>query len=256
MTLLPWRIKSVFDKMRYLWNRISQRVEGNLAKSEEIADFRELEITRTKLVQMRYRNECVESTGAFAMEAVRRRMTAEMSIGSAELVTTRKKTKEAMKKWFNKDDQLDTGSFNAVDFDRRLKDAFYECEERPLEPLPPVEDTFMAFSKSEYDLFDESRSSLSAVHYRLDPHEDFDETYTTPLLPMNGTDEQLDFTPDVIQALKNISSDQDDTIPPDEHDDVPAIEFTVNNPMIKVIGELEERMAASSQRRDAYWVAE
>lgn len=241
------RIKSMFDKMKYLWSRLSQRVEGNLAKSEDIVDFSELERTRKKLVQMRSKSAGVESTGAFAMESVRRRMTAEISIGSAELVTTRKKTKEAMNKWFFKDDQLDTGSFNAIAFESRIKEVFCDTVERPLEPLPAVEDTFMAFSKSEYDLFDTESSSLSGVHFKVDPFDDFDETYSTPALPMFASDE-IDFNP--------LPSDQEDTIPPDEHDDVPAINFAVNNPMIKVLGELEERMGANAQRRDAFWVAE
>lgn len=242
------RIKSVFDKMKYLWSRFSQRVEGNLAKSEDIADFKELERTRKKLVQMRAKNDGVESTGAFAMESVRRRMTAEMSVGNAELVTSRKKTKEAMNKWFFKDDQTDTGSFNPVAFESRIKEVFCDTVERPLEPLPAVEDTFMAFSKAEYDLFDSDRSSLSGVHFKVDPFEDFDETYSTPALPMYAADD-MDFSP-----VKPF--DQEDTIPPDEHDDVPAINFAVNNPMIKVLGELEERMGANANRRDAYWVAE
>jgi hypothetical protein len=247
------RIKSVFDKMKYLWSRLSQRVEGNLAKSEEIVDFSELERTRKKLVQMRSKNMGVESTGAFAMESVRRRMTAEISIGNAELVTTRKKTQEAMNKWFFKDDQTDTGSFNAMAFESRIKEVFCDTVERPLEPLPDVEDTFMAFSKDEYDLFDSNQSSLSGVHFKVDPFEDFDETYSTPLLSMS-TEGDMNFNPAVNSSV--MPSDQDDTIPPDEHDDVPAINFSVNNPMIKVLSELEERMGANGQRRDAFWVAE
>lgn len=256
MALLSGRIKSVFDRIKYLWSRISQRVEGNLARSEEIADFRELERTKSKLVQMRYKSEGSTSTGAFAMESVRRRMTAEISLGNAELVTTRKKTKEAMNKWFAKDDQVDTGSFNAVQFESRIKEVFCDTVERPLEPLPAVEDTFMAFSRNEYDLFDEDRSSLSGVHYKMDPREDFDETYSMPALPMFAKDDQIDFNPAVETFSAAMPFDQEDTIPPDEHDDVPAINFSVNNPMIKVLGELEERMGVNSQRREAYWVAE
>ncbi|GEM_PF-1243245 len=251
-----WENQTVFDRMKYLWNRISQRVEGNLAKSDEVLDFSELERTRKRLVQMRYKSEGVESTGAFAMESVRRRITAEVSLPNPEVITSRKKTQEAMNKWFFKDDQIDTGSFDAVDFDARIKEVFYDSEERPLEPLPSVEDTFMAFSKNEYDLFDESSISLSSIHYKMDPHEDFDETYSTPLLPMYSQDQQYDFTP-AQEAFETLQpSSQEDTIPPDEHDDVPAIEFTANNPMIKVLSELEQRMASNQQRTGAYWVAE
>lgn len=252
MALLSGRIKSVFDTIKYLWNRINQRTEGNLAVSEwyDLVTFTELERTRRKLVQMRSKTEGVTSTGSFAIDSVRRRMTAEISVGSADMNTSRKKTKEAMNKWFMRDDQVDTGSFCAIDFEHRMKEVYSEDIERPLEPLPAVEDTFMAFSRAEYDLFDEDRSTLSGVHYKVDLREDFEETYTMPLLPMYTGEQQLDFTPTAQ------SFDPEDTIPPDEHDDAPASEFTGNNPMLKVLGELEERIAANAQRPGAFWVAE
>lgn len=245
MTLLAGRIKSVFDKIKYLWNRISQKFEGNLAKSEEVVDFSELERTKRKLVQMRYRSEGSESTGAFAMEAVRRRMTTEIS---CDTLATRKKTREAVNKWFNREDIVDTGSFNAIDFDKRLKEVYYESEERPLEPLPAVEDTFMAFSRSDENLFEEESSSLSGIHYKIDPLDDFDETYSTPALPMFGKQEEIDFAP--------TTSFAPDADVQEESVAVELTEITSSNPMLQVLTELEERRIAAAQRRDAYWVAD
>jgi hypothetical protein len=228
--------------MKYLWNRISQKFDGNLAKSDVIVDFSELERTRRKLAQMRSRTEGVESTGAYAMEAVRRRMTSEIDV---EAVGSRAKTRQAVNKWFNRED-CETGSFNAVDFDKRLKEVYYECEERPLEPLPAVEDTFMAFSKSEENLFDEDSATLSGIHYRVDPldGDDFDETYSTPALPMFGKkSEEIDFQPTTSFA-------------PESEESAEGIAITSSNPMLQVLSELEQRMAANSQRRDGYWVAD
>jgi len=246
MTFLAGRIKAVFDKMKYLWNRISQRIEGNLAKSEEIADFQDLERTRKKLVQMRFRNEGSEASGAYAMDAVRRRMTGEF--GDVEALAGRVKSRQAVNKWFHREDLTESGSFNAVDFDKRLKEVYYESEERPLEPLPAVEDTFMAFSKSEDNLFDEEPISLSGVHYRVDPLEDFDETYSTPALPMFGAArEEIDFTP-----VTSFSPETDGEVEQSSADK----EITSSNPMLQVLNDLEERMAINNQRRDAYWVGD
>lgn len=249
-TLFAGRIKSVFEKLIYLWNRLNQKIEGNLARSEEVVDFNELERTRKRLAQMRSRTvEGSEMSGAYAMEAVRRRMTGEFSDVNA--VTDRKKTREAVNKWLLKD-QIDTGSFNPVDFDKRMKEVFCDSEERPLEPLPAVEDTFMAFSKSDDNLFEQEQISLSGIHYMVDPLEDFDEAYSAPALPMYASSEAIDFTP-----TTSFAPDQEDTNP-----DLGFVETDINNvgvttssnPMLQVLGDLEERMAAAQRKRDAYWV--
>jgi len=245
MTLLAGRIKTVFDKMKYLWNRISQRFEGNLAKNDDVLDFSELDRTRRKLVQMRSRAEGAESTGAFAMDAVRRRMTGEVNV--AEVSNLRSKNRQAVNKWFNREESTETGSFNAVDFDRRLKEVHYETDENPIGALPAVEDSFIAFSRQDDNLFYEESVSLSGMHFKVDPLDDLDDTSARrPALPMFGPKEEIDFAPTTSFA-------------PDEDvaDEVAEeIQITSSNPMLQVLNELEERMGANAARRDAYWLGD
>jgi hypothetical protein len=245
MTLLAGRIKTVFDKMKYLWNRISQRFEGNLAKSEDVVDFSELDRTRRKLVQMRSRTEGSESTGAFAMEAVRRRMTSEVDL--VDVSAVRSKNRQAVNKWFNREDATETGSFNAVDFDRRLKEVHYDTDENPIGALPAVEDSFMAFSRQDDNLFYEESASLSGIHFKVDPLDDLDDTSARrPALPMFGPKEEIDFAPTTSFAPEELEVDET----------VEAVRITSSNPMLQVLDELEERMGANAARRDAYWVGD
>lgn len=235
----------MFDKMKYLWNRISQRFEGNLAKSDDVLDFSELDRTRRKLVQMRSRAEGSESTGAYAMDSVRRRMTSEISLD--EVSTVRSKNRQAVNKWFNREEIVDTGSFNAVDFDRRLKEVYYETEENPIGSLPAVEDSFIAFSRQDDNLFYEESVSLSGIHFKVDPLDDLEDTSARrPALPMFGPKEEIDFAPTT-------------SFSPDEEiveETVEVVEITSSNPMLQVLNELEERMGSNANRRDAYWIGD
>lgn len=245
MTLLAGRIKTVFDKMKYLWNRISQRFEGNLAKNDDVLDFSELDRTRRKLVQMRSRAEGAESTGAFAMDAVRRRMTSEVNL--AEVSNLRSKNRQAVNKWFNREECTETGSFNAVDFDRRLKEVHYETDENPIGALPAVEDSFMAFSRQDDNLFYEESVSLSGIHFKVDPLDDLDDTSARrPALPMSGSKEEIDFAP-----TTSFAPEEDVTDEVSEE-----VQITSSNPMLQVLNELEERMGANAARRDAYWLGD
>ena len=51
-----------------------------------------------------------------------------------------------------------------------------EADPIELDSFPEMEDTFMAFSKPEEDLFDdEDKITLSGVHYQIDPLEELEE---------------------------------------------------------------------------------
>lgn len=231
----------MFDKLKYLWNRISQKFEGNLARKEEVVDFQDLERTRRRLEQMRFRttNNNPESTGSVAMDQVRRRMTSDMHRDPT--ASSVQRNRQAINKWLHRED-YEPANFDSTQFNQRLEASHRYSGDRVLEPLPAVEDTFMAFSRPEENLFEDNAISLSGVHYKVDPLEEGDDIFLPTGANVQNGDEQevtMDFTP-----LASFA--------PDSEGDPNAVK--VSNPMIQTLATLEERMSKGYRTNDGFWV--
>jgi hypothetical protein len=98
-------------------------------------------------------------------------------------ISARRRDRAYMDKWLQRGELTNSGSFRIAEMQQRMEE-FYEREDELIASLPAQEDILLAFSKPELDLFGNDKLSLSGVFLKVDPNEDFDEQYTTPLLPM------------------------------------------------------------------------
>ncbi len=221
----------MFEKLKYLWNRISEKFEGNLARKDEVVDFKELERTRQRLEQMRFRTNNSESTGSVAMNQVRRRMTNDMQRDPT--ASSVQRNRQAINKWLHRED-YEPANFNSTEFNRRLEDTYKYSEERVLEPLP---------SNSEDNMFDDSAISLSGVHYKVDPMEAGDDIFLPKVAPQQGIGQQpeIDFSP--------VTESQSEPMAQQNQNPV-----KISNPMIQSLNTLEERMSKGVRTNDGYWV--
>jgi hypothetical protein len=236
----------VLDKFKYLYERLVAKFEGNLAVQPSVADIYELDRTRKKLAQMRFRTG--ETSNTLDLTTMRKRITGEID---SDAIAVRQRRREAINKWCRKEDQSDSGSFDTTELNRRMEEAArQESYETQIEPLPDLEDTFMAFSRPEEDLFEEESVTLSGVHGKLDL-EDLDE-YSLPALPRFRNND-LDFAPmsEVAEAYHAASEEQCQAI-----DCSPETEEELTHSM-SIIKELENRLT-DAQKNDAFsvWVAQ
>ncbi|MBK9144253.1 MAG: hypothetical protein IPM23_17290 [Candidatus Melainabacteria bacterium] len=251
----------MFDKFKYVWMRLTAKVDGNLAREESI-DPRELDTARQRLVRLRARQDNLTSTSSLDITSVRRRITQEVE--SRDVVTTRLRDRSAIGKWFGREDQEQSGNFDAIDFHNRVAERqVARSAANILDPLPAMEDSFMAFSKPEEDLFEENdRLTLSGIHYSVDPMDEMEESFSAlPLYhdedaPVNSLDleadrlaeqllqrtresEALDFSPVQNQAQNQAQSQAEDE--------------AECNPYLHLLGDLEKRMAAN-RTRENFWI--
>lgn len=254
----------MFNKFKYVWQRLAACVdgqfEGNLARQEKI-DYRELDTARQRLIRLRARQQGITSTSNLDVSTVRQRITQE--IETRDCVTTRLSDRNAIGKWFGKEEQKQSGLFDAIDFNHRIRQREIKRTEEMLDPLPALEDTFMAFSKPEEDLFeDNERITLSGVNYSIDPLEELEEEFTMKALPMYESDqapvESLDQSfleaDQMAQALfvqaksADSAESQMDFSPVDENEEAAPV-----NPYVHLLGDLEQRLFENRQR-DNFWV--
>lgn len=236
----------MLEKFKYLYERLVAKFEGNLAVQPSVADIYELERTRKKLAQMRFRTG--ETSNTLDLNSVRKRITGEID---SDAIVVRQRRREALNKWLRKEDQSESGSFDTTELNRRMEEAARaEAYDVQLEPLPDLEDTFMAFSRPEENLFEEESVTLSGVHGKLDL-EDLDE-YSIPALPRFRNND-LDFAPmsEVAEAYHAASVQSEQSI-----DCSPVTEEPQTHSMA-IIQELEHRLA-EQQKQDAFsvWVAQ
>ena len=242
----------MLNKFKYLYEQLVATFEGNLAVQPVVADIYELDRTRKKLAQMRFRTG--ETSNTLDLTSVRKRITGEID---SHVVAVRQRRKEALNKWCRKDDQLDSGSFDTTELNRRMEEASrQEIYEVQIEPLPDIEDTFMAFSRPEEDLFEEESVTLSGVHGKLD-FEDLDEDYTMPALPRFRCND-IDFAP-VSELVEVYAAEASQQAEYDElcqaFDCSPEVELASHS--MSIIKELEQRLAGSHTKDEiSVWVAE
>lgn len=136
---------------------------------------------REKLVHVRNHMNELTTTNAFDINAVRQKVHEDLRTSD---LNARQKDRASMNKWFNKCDLTDSGSFDITAFQRRMEEMARAEEEVFMEALPAQEDMLMAFGKPEHDFFESEKISLSGVFFLVNPNEDFEEEYSTPLLPM------------------------------------------------------------------------
>ena len=241
----------MLDKFKYVWSRFTSKVEGNLAEDES-CDFGELERTRKRLADLRSKTSRSTSTSNLDLEVVRKRITQEVETGNC--ITVRHRDSRAIGKWFgSEENQTDSGSFDTKELHRRIdemQNAHHE-EVHNLESYPDMEDTFLAFSKPEEDLFDdEERISLSGVHYKIDPIEDLEEEYTLPGLPMFEDDE----APQVSDLdIREVAEVKEMDFSPIEEKQVQENNSAVNSTTKDILASLEERIAQNKINNN-FWV--
>lgn len=234
--------ETVLDKFKYLYERLVARFEGNLAVQPSVSDIYELERTRKRLAQMRFRTG--ETSNTLDLTTVRKRITGEID---SDAIAVRQRRREAINKWCRKEDQYDSGSFDTTELNRRMEEAARkEIYEVQIEPLPDLEDTFMAFSRPEEDLFEEESVTLSGVHGKIDL-EDLDD-YSIPMLPRFRNND-LDFAPmsEVAQAYEANSAEQCQAI------DCSPETVEEQSHSMSIIRELENRLS-EQKKNDAFSV--
>jgi len=169
-------------------------------KETEQSDHRE------KLVHVRNHMDELTTTNAFDINAVRQKVHEDLRTSD---LNARQKDRASMNKWFNKCDLTDSGSFDITAFQRRMEEMARAEEEVSIEALPAQEDMLMAFGKPEHDFFESEKISLSGVFLSVNPNEDFEDEYSTPLLPMYHCNDEavpncheiVDETPIVCEEL-------------------------------------------------------
>ncbi|MBX9668218.1 MAG: hypothetical protein K2X93_11390 [Candidatus Obscuribacterales bacterium] len=235
----------MFDKLKFLWNRISEKFEGNLARKEEVADFQELERTKQRLEQMRSRTSRIspEATGSVAVDQVRRRVTSDMPRDPN--MTSVQRNRQAINKWLHREDYepASAGSFDTADFNRRLAEAQRASDERDQLPLPAIEHTFMAFSRPQEESYEADPISLSGVHYRVDPLEVGDDIFLPQVSAEAEQEADMDFTP--------VTSFSPDAESESMGQQAPV---KISNPMIQTLATLEERMSRGNRTIEGFWV--
>ncbi len=239
MFLFRGGLMIVIEKIKYIFQHFCREMEGNLAYDEPEVDFKEIERTRKKLVEMRFRKDTSEMSGSFDLSSVRRRIAAD----ATEVASLREKTKQSVNKWKRPGEQTDSGSFDVGDLQSRMASNMRREADEAIEPLPPVEDTFMAFSKPEHNFFADEAPSLKLVHCQVDPLEELEDEYRLPALPFFAGAEPMRETDIFIHDEKEA----------DDQSESDRINATANNPMVQVLGELETRMA-ENRKKGAYWV--
>lgn len=250
----------MFDKFKYVWMRLTAKVDGNLARDESI-DPRELDTTRQRLVRLRARQDHLTSTSNLDITSVRRRITQEVE--TRDVVTTRLRDRTAIGKWFGKEDQEQSGNFDAIDFNNRIAEReVARSAAEILDPLPAMEDSFMAFSKPEEDLFEENRLSLSGVHYSVDPMDEMEESFAAlPLFGESGKEapvDSLDLEADrlaeqLLQRARESEACGMDFSPVQEQAQAGADSEVECNPYLHILGDLEKRMA-ENRIRENFWI--
>lgn len=249
----------MFDKFKYVWMRLTAKVDGNLAREESI-DPRELDTARQRLVRLRARQDHLASTSNLDITSVRRRITQEVE--TRDVVTTRLRDRSAIGKWFGREDQEQSGNFDAIDFNNRVAEReVARCAANILDPLPAMEDSFMAFSKPEEDLFEENdRLTLSGVHYSVDPMEEMEESFAA--LPMFGDEDapvdRLDLEADrlaeqLLQKTRESAAGGMDFSPVQKQAQNQAENEAECNPYLHLLGDLEKRMA-DNRSRENFWI--
>ena len=242
----------MLNKFKYVWTRFAAKVDGNLATDE--TDWHELDRTRQKLARFRFKNGKSTTTSNLDISIVRKRIAEEVETDNC--ITIRKRDRQAIGKWFKGEDLTDTGNFNTDELNSRIEEvkrSKEEFDEHILESYPEMEDTFLAFSKPEDDLFDDDeRITLSGVHCKVDPLEELEEEYTLPGIPMfrdedeaeiNNLDYETNFAPEVVDEESMDFS----PLEPESHQDGPE------NPTKEMLLDLENRLAAA-RRNDNFWV--
>ncbi|MGD9684481.1 MAG: hypothetical protein AB7W16_25235 [Candidatus Obscuribacterales bacterium] len=252
----------MFDKFKYVWMRLTAKVDGNLAREESI-DPRELDTTRQRLVRLRARQDHLTSTSNLDITSVRRRITQEVE--TRDVVTTRLRDRNAIGKWFGREDQEQSGNFDAIDFNNRIAERQVAHNAADiLDPLPAMEDSFMAFSKPEEDLFEENRLSLSGVHYSVDPMDEMEEGFAAlPLFgeysesskdaPVDSLDLEADRLAEQLLQKARESEACDMDFSPVREARADAESEAECNPYMHLLGDLEKRMA-ENRIRENFWI--
>ena len=251
----------MFDKFKYVWKRFTAKVDGNLAKDES-TDWNELDRTRARLAQLRFKNGRSVSTSNLDLTRVRERINGEVEPGSDNVITVRKRDSQGIGKWFRNEEITDSGSFDTTELHRRIdemRNNELEADPIELDSFPEMEDTFMAFSKPEEDLFDdEDRITLSGVHYKVDPLEELEEEFTVPGIPMfhdpsdapEANDLDIDHEADRLAERVLSESEGIDFSPAVEVDQEDSGNKT---PTKDILLGLETRMA-EARRNENFWV--
>mgnify|MGYP001307297070 CR=1 FL=1 len=254
----------MFDKFKFVWKRFTAKVDGNLAKDEG-TDWNELDRARARLAQLRFKNGRSTSTSNLDLARVRERINGEgqgMVSGKDNVISVRSRDSQAIGKWFRNEDITDSGSFNTVELNKRIDEmrrSELEADPIELDSFPEMEDTFMAFSKPEEDLFDdEDKITLSGVHYQIDPLEELEEEYSLPGIPMfhDSSDapeaEDLDLDNEVGQMTNQILSESQKMDFAPDSSNVQSSE-TQKNPTVEILAGLEARLA-EAKRNEKFWV--
>lgn len=160
--------------------RLKTQVQPTGSSTSQGAKTEQLE-HREKLVNVRNHMDELTTTNAFDINAIRQKVHDELR---ASDVSARQKDRASINKWFNKCDLTDSGSFDITAFQRRMEEMERAEEEVYMESLPAQEDMLLAFGKPEHDFFESEKISLSGVFLRVNPNEDFEDEYSTPLLPV------------------------------------------------------------------------
>lgn len=239
----------MLDKFKYVWERMTAKVDGSLAM-EQTTDWSDIERNRKRLADLRSKNNKSTSTSNLDLAAVRKRITQENEITNT--IRMRSNDSLAIGKWFGKEDITQSGSFDTTALHKRIdevKRSQEEAKEMELENFPDMEDTFLAFSKPEEDLFDdEERITLSGVHYKVDPLEDLDEEYTLPGLPMFAHGEAPEVNElEIASPMENMDQSQIMDFKPAESDEAQR------NPTREILASLEARIQANKSKEN-YWV--
>ncbi len=249
----------MFDKFKYVWKRFTAKVDGNLAKDES-TDWNDIDRARERLARLKSRNGSSTTTGSYDLASVRKRITQEVETGNCD--TIRKRDSQAINKWFRNDDITDSGSFDTAALNRRIVEmrrVEQDADPVVLDSFPEMEDTFLAFSKPEVDLFDDDeRITLSGVNYQVDPMEELEDEYTLPGIPMfhdeaadavNELDldiaanRTIDFRPDAVD--KKSKSDAVEQNAKGSHETV--------KPTREILASLEARLA-QGRGKNNFWV--
>lgn len=236
----------MLNKFKYVWERMTSKVDGTLAM-DTTDNWNDIEKARARLASLRFKNGRSTSTSNLDLDAVRKRINQESEESNA--IQVRSSDSRALGKWFGKEDITESGSFDTTELHRRIdevKRSKDEAKEMELESYPELEDTFLAFSKPEEDLFDdEERITLSGVHCKVDPMEDLDEEYMLPGLPMYSDDE------DHVNELEIAESQQASQEPIDCSPE--EVESEVKSPTQEILASLQTRMD-ENRRKDSFWV--
>lgn len=248
----------MFDKFKHVWQQFTNRVDGNLARDES-PDFNELDKTREKLAKLRFKNNRSTTTSNLDLESVRKRITQEVEMDNC--ITVRKRDSQAISKWFRPQEITDSGSFDTSALHRRIEEmrrAEVEVDPLELDSFPQMEDTFMAFSKPEEDLFDdEERITLSGINYRVDPLEELEEEFSLPGIPMFQEDCQvessdLDIETDADRlASRVLEESQAINFAPEQSQSEDSI--GVKNPTKEILSALEMRLSQDRVNKN-FWV--